>query len=357
MNPVESPVVAESRSTAPCGDLPFTGPWLLAPMEGVTESCFRSLVLARNPLDLLGGAFTEFVRVTDRPVPLWVLRERLGSERFPQPVGIQLMGSHLDALAETARRVEESGAPVLDLNFGCPARGAVMGCAGSALLRDPRAVERVVRVCVEAAPGVPVAAKIRAGYDHADGVEDLARAAEQGGARLLTVHCRTRQEGYCDQVDWTRIARAVRAVTIPVCGNGGALRHEDLESMRRQTGCAMVMVGRGALADPWIFSGRRVARPEAALFLLEYARRLGDAVVGRPSTPTARVKQLLRTWTAGNLVGEDRDGWLRETDPGRFLDRLRAAAEDEHLPAPAAPAASRRSTPETPEGPGRAVGD
>jgi nifR3 family TIM-barrel protein len=296
--------------------LPFTSASLLAPMEGVTETCFRGLVLARNDPGSLGGAFTEFVRVSSAPIPRDVIRRHLGPERFPQPVGVQLMGNDLARLARTAENAVAEGAPLVDLNFGCPSKGALAGCAGSALLRDPLALEKVVRAVVDAVR-VPVTAKIRAGWDDASCIEDLARAAENGGAVLLTVHCRTRAEGYCDRVDWTRIARAVRAVSIPVCGNGGIARHEDLARMRDETGARLAMVGRGALADPWIFSGRRVERAEAVQFLLDYAdamrahRKLGDRRVA------ARIKQLLRYWTAGDLVADSqhRAEWLRGPDP------------------------------------------
>ena len=189
--------------------LPFTSPWLLAPMEGVTDPVFRSMVLGLHCKEDLGGAFTEFVRVVDQPLHRRVLKRHLGSERFPIPVGLQLMGSHLEALAGSAARVAELGVPLLDLNFGCPAKGALRGCAGSALLRDPEAVEAVVRVAADAVDGrIPVSAKIRAGFDDASLVEELAQAAEAGGASLLTIHCRTRAEGYQKELDWTRIARA-----------------------------------------------------------------------------------------------------------------------------------------------------
>jgi tRNA-dihydrouridine synthase C len=318
-------------------------------MEGVTEPCFRDLVMARNAPDELGGAFTEFVRVVEEPLPRRVLREHLGhgAERIRDvrgdgiclpdqrtsgdgtsacssaPVGIQLMGSNVAALAETARRAVEVGAPVVDLNFGCPAKGALRGCAGSALLREPHQLERIVRACVDVVGDVPLTGKIRAGFDDDSMLEDLARAVEAGGASMLTVHCRTRAEAYCDEVDWTRIRRAVRSVSIPVCGNGGVRGHADLERMRRETGCALVMVGRAALGDPWIFSGRAVDRAEAASFLVEYAERLlasGDAGVRGAA---ARVKQLLNHWTAGDLVVA-RSSWLREHDPAALLDRLRS---------------------------------
>lgn len=307
--------------------LPFTAPWLLAPMEGVTEPCFRDLVLSRSAPEHLGGTFTEFVRVHATPVPRSIVRRHIGPSRFPQPVGVQLMGNDLERLAATARNAVAAGAPLVDLNFGCPAKGAIAGCAGSALLKDPAAVERVVRA-VSGAVSVPVTAKIRAGYDDASRVEELARAAEQGGASMLTVHCRTRAEGYCPKVDWSRIARAAGAVSIPVCGNGGVESHADFDRLRRETGARLAMVGRGALADPWIFSGRSVSKGEAARFLVEYADLMRERNQWPGGGVAARVKQLLRYWTAGGLVEneEQRLEWLREKDGEALLARLRTIA-------------------------------
>ncbi len=303
--------------------LPFTAPNLLAPMEGVTEPCFRDLVLARNPPTALGGAFTEFARVVQVPLPRRALREHLGPRRWPAPVGLQLMGSDPGLMAESARRAAEVGAPLVDLNFGCPAKGALRTCAGSALLKDPRQVEELVRACAEAVTDRPVTAKIRAGYEDDALLEELARAAEAGGASMLTVHCRTRAEGYQEVVDWSRLARAAASVSIPVCGNGGVRVHADLERLRRETGCRYAMVGRAALGDPWIFSGTRVEAADAARFLLEYAEALGASGTCRASGAAGRVKQLLQFWTAGELLGGQRGEWLREADPERLLERLR----------------------------------
>lgn len=309
--------------------LPFTSPWLLAPMEGVTEPNFRDLVLARNAPHELGGAFTEFARVVQTALPRRTLREHLGPRRFAQPVGLQLMGSEPALVAESARRAEAEGAPLVDLNFGCPAKGALRGCAGSALLKDPAAVEKLVRAARGAVERVPVTAKIRAGYDDDRQLEDLARAAEAGGAALLTVHCRTRAELYQPEVDWSRIARAVTAVRIPVCGNGGVQVHADFERMRRATGCAFVMVGRAALGDPWIFSGQSVRAADAARFLLDYADELASTGTCSRSGAAGRVKQLLQHWTAGALVGGDRASWMRETDVERLFARLAESAGTE----------------------------
>lgn len=327
MNGAAASLASGPRAT-PAGPLPFTAPWLLAPMEGVTAPTFRGLVLGLHSAADLGGAFTEFVRVIDRPVAHKEIAKHLGAERFPTPVGVQFMGRDLAALEGSVRHAADLEVPVVDLNFGCPARGALKGCAGAAALKDPGGVEATVAAAVRGAGGrVPVTAKIRAGFDHARDVEVLARAAEAGGAAMLTIHCRTRREGYCEEVDWTRIQRAVDAVSIPVAGNGSAIRHGDLERMRAETGCAYVMVGRGALADPWMFSGRAVTAAEAAGFLHRYGRSLLD-VGASPKAAVGRIKQLVTHWTAGDLfpTEEARTAALRRVDHGAFLEELGAAA-------------------------------
>lgn len=299
-------------------------------MDGVTDPAFRDVLLDLHPADVLGGAFTEFVPVSQRPPPLRVFRNHLGTRSGGAPVGLQLMGAEEDVLSDSTRRAVDAGAPLVDLNFGCPAKGALKRCAGSAALDDPSRVERLVRACVVAAGDVPVTAKMRSGVTHADRVEEIARAIEAAGVEMLTIHCRTRAEAYRDPVDWTRIARAASAVQIPVCGNGGVSRHEDLERMRRETGCRLVMVGRGALADPWLFSGEQVDRRTAFRFLLGYADTMAGHGEVRNDRIASRVKQLVRVWRAGGAMDDSRVSWLHEADGTRFLDRLRREADREY---------------------------
>ena len=146
---------------------------------------------------------------------------------------------------------------------------------------------------------------------------------------MLTIHCRTRAEAYCDEVDWTRIARAVQAVSIPVCGNGGVNTHADLERLRRETGCRYAMIGRAALGDPWIFTGAQVAAQDAARFLLDYAEAL--FATGEPSKKgvAGRLKQLLVHWTAGGLCTPTREAWLHTPTPDELFERLSAIAGTE----------------------------
>ncbi len=311
-------------------------------MEGVTEPCFRDAVLERHDPRDLGGAFTEYVRVSHRPIPQEKLAEHLGPRRFPQPVGLQIMGSQPGPIAETADAAILAGAPLVDLNFGCPAKGAYVDCAGSALLDYPERVQEFVRVCVEAAAGrVPVTAKMRSGIRDDSRLEEVARAAEAGGAAMITVHCRTRDEGYQDCADWRRVARVVAAVRVPVCGNGSVRSHADLERMRRETGCAYVMVGRAALADPWIFSGRQVGAAEAARFLLDYAEHLRVRKNYHAKGIIGRIRQLLGYWKAGNLLKYPdgslsrkaaKNRWISERNPEVVLEWLNQAAADVEVP-------------------------
>lgn len=297
---------------------------MLAPMEGVTDPAFREVMLELHSPEALGGAFTEFVVVSrNEPVPTRVLRRHLGRSDFKTPVGMQLMGPNPDTMAETARRVESLGVvPVLDINFGCPAKGALKSCAGSAALRDPRSMEALVRRITDVVSTIPVTAKIRAGFDNADHVEELARAVEQGGAAMLTIHCRTRAEKYQEQVYWERIGRAVDAISIPVCGNGSIQTHADLERMRRETGCRYAMVGRGALANPWVFSGEVADESQSFEFLCRYVDAMRATGPGVARGLANRVKQLVRYWTAGDTFTETRTAWLRDPDPDHFLERL-----------------------------------
>ena len=297
-------------------DLPFTAPWLLAPMEGVTDPCFRDVVLERlSPADL-GGVYTEFVRVSHTPIPEWKLSEHMGPRRYAQPIGLQVMGSMVGPLAATADAAIYAGAPLVDINFGCPSKGAFHDCAGSALLDHPDRIEMLVRAVVQAAGGrVPVTAKMRSGVQEDSRLEEVAQAAEAGGAVMITVHCRTREEGYRDCADWSRVARAVAAVKVPVCGNGSVETHADLERMRRETGCKYVMVGRAALGDPWMFSGRKVTTAEAAQFLLDYAEALHTRRNFSPNGVSGRVKRLLSFWTAGRLFKSKAEKTRRLSEP------------------------------------------
>jgi tRNA-dihydrouridine synthase len=161
---------------------------------------------------------------------------------------------------------------------------------------------------------------MRSGIREDAQLEDIARAAESGGAVMITVHCRTREERYQDCADWRRVARAVAAVKVPVCGNGSIETHADLERMRRETGCRYAMVGRAVLGNPWVFSGRQVTAAEAARFLLDYAEALRSRRGFNEKGTLGRVKKLLWYWTAGGLFPDaaEKNRLLRDDQPQRL---------------------------------------
>jgi tRNA-dihydrouridine synthase C len=284
-------------------------------MEGVTDRTFRGAVL---DLGHVGAACTEFVRVSSSPVPAHVIRRSLGDPRTAAPVAVQIMAPGTEHLAETVANAECAGAAWIDLNFGCPVARVCGKGAGSALLADPALVGRIVAEAVRATE-LPVSAKIRAGIDDTSRLDEIVDAAASSGAAMLTVHGRRRVDGYGDPANWAWIAQAVARWRTrapgPVCGNGGVESADDARRMMRETGCDLVMIGRGAIADPFVFrefaGGSPAGASEAARFAIGYA----DLI--QPDTAEhrrlGRVKQLVRYYRAGGLF----EG--RETERVRLL--------------------------------------
>jgi len=284
----------------------------LAPMEGVTDRTFRSLVLEQNGSGAVGAACTEFQRVTGVPLQTPKLQKELGSRIDGVAVGIQLMGNQPEVVGESARNAAEAGADFIDLNFGCPAPRVFQHCAGSALLNDPPLLEAMIRATVAASP-IPVTAKIRGGVEHADNLEEIAKRVEQAGAVLLTVHGRLRSDRYTDPPNWDYIVRAKSQVQIPVFGNGNADSPESIEQMFRDTGCDGVMVGRGAMRDPWLFKRWMAFRlgepqpewtqPDIQDWLQQYHQRMSDGGT-LPRHSLGRLKQAIKAFREGGLLPE-----------------------------------------------------
>lgn len=265
------------------GAVRFAPALLLAPMEGVTDCAFRGWILDCNAPGSVGAACTEFLRVSQHPLRAERIAAHLGPPRADVPVGVQLMGNDPALLAESARNAAAAGAAFVDLNFGCPAPRVFQHCAGSALLDDPPRLQALVAAVAAACPR-PVTAKIRAGGTSDAGLEDIAQRIADAGARAITVHARLRVQSYAEAPDWRRIARVVARVSIPVIGNGGAETPAAVDAMRERTGCQGVMIGRGALQNPWIFEDWKQAqegvqpgsrgRDDYYTWLMEYHRRM-----------------------------------------------------------------------------------
>ena len=233
------------------GPYPLKNPWVLAPMAGVSEEPFRVLAFrmgaALCPTELVSAQ--GLMRANARTVRY--LRHDAEVER---PYSLQIFGGEPEVMAQAALIGKQWGAQIIDVNMGCPVKKVTRNGAGSALLCDPPRAAAIVRAIHEAT-GLPVTAKIRSGWDaqHRNYVE-MAAALEEAGCVGLAVHPRTRAQGYAGQADWSVIAdlrRHVRSMTL--IGNGDVKTPAEAARMRETTGCDLVMIGRGALGNPWIF--------------------------------------------------------------------------------------------------------
>lgn len=217
-------------------------------MEGVTHPILRELIARRGGV---GVVCTEFVRVTANPLGRAILKKHV-VRPSQGALSVQVMGNHLHQMAEATQMVTEAGADIVDINLGCPAPRAVRKGVGSAMLKDLDLLGRVL-LAMRKSTHLPLSAKIRAGYDDASGVLQIARAVQESGADFITVHPRRRVDFYEGVADWRIIKVLVDELRIPVVGNGDIWYASDALRMREETGCAGVMMGRPVLRNPWIF--------------------------------------------------------------------------------------------------------
>lgn len=253
--------------TLKIGNLILPNPFLLAPLAGYTDLAFR--VLCRE----MGASlcFSEMISchglVYGQKNTLALL-DTVSEER---PVGIQLFGSDPVAMGKAAAIVSTYPVDLIDINMGCPVRKVIKKGAGSALMKSPELAEAIIHeVCANTS--LPVTVKFRSGWTHDNIIAvDFARMVENAGAAALTVHARTWSQGFGGLADWDIIQQVKQAVSIPVIGNGDVLSHEEGVQRMKQTKCDGIMIGRGALGNPWVFSPQ-----------------------GRPATISGRLIQLKR---------------------------------------------------------------
>lgn len=221
----------------------------LAPMAGVADRAVRAICRAH------GACYTVGEMTSAKGI-------QMGSKKSAElleiddahPFAVQLFGADPDCIREAARAAAERQPDLIDLNMGCPAPKITGGGAGSALLKNLPLAEEIARAAVLGAGGIPVTAKIRRGYDVGDDVAvEAAKRLEQAGVAAITVHGRTRAQMYAPPVDLDCIAAVKAAVSVPVIGNGDIFTPQDAKHMFEYTGCDLVMIGRGALGNPWLF--------------------------------------------------------------------------------------------------------
>ncbi len=245
------PMIEKTERFMNIGNFQTTGIAALAPMAGVADRAFRELCVSFGAGYCVGEmASAKGLMMHDRKSAQ--LLEVTEPER---PMAVQLFGSDPDIMAQAAEKALSYKPEAIDINMGCPTPKITGNGTGSALMKDPQLCGRIVEKVTAAAGDTPVTVKIRKGWDSSTvNAVEVARICEQAGAKAVAVHARTREQMYAPPADWDIIAQVRRAVSIPVIGNGDIFSAEDAMRMMEQTGCHMVMVGRAALGNPWIFA-------------------------------------------------------------------------------------------------------
>jgi tRNA-dihydrouridine synthase C len=218
-------------------------------MEGVGDRSFRKAMASIGGFD---EAVRDFLRVPRQAHIESLAREYKADEIAPIPLAAQLMGSELDLMAAMAREMERKGAPRIDLNCGCPSNTVTGKGAGSSLLKEPDFLHEVAKSIVQAV-SIPVTLKMRSGFEDTSLFKENLFAAQESGIRYLTLHPRTKVDGYGPPARWDLIAEAKSLLKIPIVGNGDILTVEDALKMLKTTGCDALMIGRGSIINPFLF--------------------------------------------------------------------------------------------------------
>ena len=232
------------------GNVEINGKIVVAPMAGISNMTFRRIC------KFMGASLVVAEMVSDKAITYGNEKtfELLRMNDDERPISQQIFGSDVNSFVEAAKIVEKRMKPdIIDINMGCPVpKVAVKNQAGSALLKNPEKVGEIIKAVVEAVK-VPVTVKIRSGWDESSiNAVEIAKIAEANGASAITIHARTRAQGYSGKADWNIIKKVVEAVDIPVIGNGDVVSCFDAKKMLDETGCSAVMIGRGLLGNPWL---------------------------------------------------------------------------------------------------------
>lgn len=232
------------------GNVEIKNKIVLAPMAGISNTSYRKIIKKMGAGLIYAEMVSDKALVFDNKKTFDLLK--MSDEE--RPIAQQIFGSDISSFVQSAKIVEKTMHPdIIDINMGCPVpKVAIRAQAGSALLKNPQKVYEIVSAVVNAV-NVPVTVKIRSGWDEKSiNAVEVARQIERAGASAITIHGRTRAQGYSGQADWEIIKKVKEAVTIPVIGNGDVTSCYDAKRMLDETGCDAVMIGRGVLGNPWL---------------------------------------------------------------------------------------------------------
>ena len=275
------------------GNVELDGSVFLAPLAGITDAVMRELCEEQ------GAALTYTEMVSAKGIyygdkntsKLTYIPENAG------PTAIQIFGSEPEVMAYAAKQLDDLDNCILDINMGCPVPKVVKNGDGSALMQNPELVYEVVKATANAS-SKPVTVKIRKGFD-ADSVNavEIAKAAESGGASAVAVHGRTRTQFYSGEADWDIIKQVKKSVSIPVIGNGDVKSLVDADRMMKETGCDFVMIGRGAMGNPWAFGKTEPEKDERIKMMIRHLDML--AILKGEGTAVKEFRKFVVWYTKG----------------------------------------------------------
>lgn len=261
------------------GDVEIDNPFVLAPMAGVTDLPFRKLCKEQGAglicMEMVSAKAISFHNKNTEAL--------MEIDKCENPVSMQLFGSEPELMARVAAEIEERPFDILDINMGCPVPKVVNNGEGSALLKNPELIVKIVK-SVSSAIKKPLTVKVRIGFENEPvDIVEIAKRVEDAGAAAIAVHGRTRQQYYSGTADWDAIRRVKEAVSIPVIGNGDVDSPEKAKALIKETGCEGVMIGRAVRGNPWLFrelnhyfeTGEKLPRPsveEVREMILRHAR-------------------------------------------------------------------------------------
>jgi len=300
-------------------NIPICGNTILAPMDGYSDWPFRSICRA------LGSAmsYTEFVKVEKILSHSKEPAKRLYYEEVERPITFQIYGDDPDLILEAALKIQPLNPDIIDLNMGCPAKSIADRGAGVGMMPSPLKIAETFKKLTSALK-VPVTGKIRLGWDQNKNYKLIARIVEENGGSLIAIHGRTKEQHYSGNADWDAIAEVKSMVKIPVIGSGDVKTVADIQHMKQHTHCDAVMIGRAAIANPWIFMGMDREQVPAELLKQTVHEHLQKSVqfYGEEDGQRLFRKYAVQYLLLKTLDRDSRKEILKERPSGEFLQIL-----------------------------------